>query len=97
MQQIAAYVHLHPGHLSELFKKETGSNFGDYVTALRMRRAMDLLVVSPAKVSEIAGMTGYEDVKYFSRLFKKHTGKTPSEFREEALGYDPAGVTASEN
>ncbi|MNO15774.1 putative response regulatory protein [compost metagenome] len=97
LQQIAAYVHLHPGHLSELFKKETGSNFGDYVTALRMRRAMDLLVVSPAKVSEIAGMTGYEDVKYFSRLFKKHTGKTPSEFREEALGYDPASVTASEN
>ncbi|MCT2196383.1 response regulator [Paenibacillus sp. p3-SID1389] len=86
LQQVAAYVHLHPSHLSELFKKETGSTFGDYVTALRMRRAMELLAVSPAKVSEIAGLTGYEDVKYFSRLFKKHTGKTPSEFREEAPG-----------
>ncbi|WP_059042382.1 response regulator transcription factor [Paenibacillus rubinfantis] len=94
LQQVAAYVHLHPGHLSELFKKETGSTFGDYVIALRMRRAMELLAVSPAKVSEIAGLTGYEDVKYFSRLFKKHTGKTPSEFRDEALGYDPAGLTA---
>ncbi|MGG6311600.1 helix-turn-helix domain-containing protein [Paenibacillus macerans] len=85
LQQVAAYVHLHPGHLSELFKKETGSAFGDYVTGLRMRRAMELLAVSPAKVSEIAGLTGYEDVKYFSRLFKRHTGKTPSEFRDEAL------------
>lgn len=96
LQQVAAYVHLHPGHLSELFKKETGSTFGDYVTALRMRRAMELLAVSPAKVSEIAGLIGYEDVKYFSRLFKKHTGKTPSEFREEALGYDAAGATTGE-
>lgn len=86
LQQVAAYVHLHPGHLSELFKKETGSAFGDYVTGRRMRRAMDLLAVSPAKVSEIAAMSGYEDVKYFSRLFKKHTGKTPSEFREEVPG-----------
>lgn len=50
-----------------------------------MRRAMNLLAVTPAKVSEVAAMTGYEDVKYFSRLFRKHTGKTPSEFREEAL------------
>lgn len=47
---------------------------------------MELLAVSPAKVSEIAGLTGYEDVKYFSRLFKKYTGKTPSEFREETPG-----------
>lgn len=46
---------------------------------------MNLLAVTPAKVSEVAAMTGYEDVKYFSRLFRKHTGKTPSEFREEAL------------
>ncbi|MEK3874610.1 MULTISPECIES: helix-turn-helix domain-containing protein [unclassified Paenibacillus] len=85
LQRVAAYVHLHPGHLSELFKKETGSTFGDFVTGMRMRRAMNLLAVTPAKVSEVAAMTGYEDVKYFSRLFRKHTGKTPSEFREEAL------------
>lgn len=85
LQQTATYVHLHPGHLSELFKKETGSTFGDYVTGTRMRRAMELLSVSPAKVSEVAAMTGYEDVKYFSRLFKKHTGRTPSEYRDHML------------
>ena len=85
LQQVAGQVHLHPGHLSELFKKEMGVTFGDFVTDMRIRRAMDMLVVSPAKVSEIAAISGYEDVKYFSRLFKKHTGKTPSEYREQAL------------
>lgn len=82
LQQVANHVHLHPGHLSELFKKETGSTFSDFVTAVRIRKAEQLLAVTPAKVSEVAWMIGYEDVKYFSRLFKKYTGKTPSEYRE---------------
>ncbi|CAI6028285.1 HTH-type transcriptional activator RhaR [Paenibacillus sp. JJ-100] len=91
LQQVAGHVHLHPGHLSELFKKEMGVTFGDFVTDIRIRRAMDMLAVSPAKVSEIAAISGYEDVKYFSRLFKKHTGKTPSEYREQALGFKSSG------
>lgn len=91
LQQVAGQVHLHPGHLSELFKKEMGVTFGDFVTDMRIRRAMDMLAVSPAKVSEVAAISGYEDVKYFSRLFKKHTGKTPSEYREEALSFKPSG------
>ena len=91
LQQVAGHVHLHPGHLSELFKKEMGVTFGDFVTDTRIRRAMDMLAVSPAKVSEVAAISGYEDVKYFSRLFKKHTGKTPSEYREEAMSFKPSG------
>ena len=91
LQQVAGQVHLHPGHLSELFKKETGITFGDFVTDMRIRRARDMLAVSPAKVSEVAAISGYEDVKYFSRLFKKHTGKTPSEYREQALSFKPSG------
>ncbi|MDF2926017.1 MAG: two-component system response regulator [Paenibacillaceae bacterium] len=84
LQQTARYVHVHPGHLSEIFKKETGMTFGDYVTRQKMRRAMDLLAESPAKVSEIALRVGYEDVKYFTQLFKKQTGQTPREFRENS-------------
>lgn len=91
LQQVAGQIHLHPGHLSELFKKEMGVTFGDFVTDMRIRRAMDMLAVSPAKVSEIAAVSGYDDVKYFSRLFKKHTGKTPSEYREQALVFKSSG------
>jgi two-component system response regulator YesN len=86
LQQVARHVHLHPNHLSEVFKKETGVTFGDFVTRQKIRRAMDILSVSPAKVSEVAAKVGYEDVKYFSQIFKKYTGKTPSEFREDHNG-----------
>ncbi|MBP1966748.1 response regulator [Paenibacillus aceris] len=84
LQQVAKFVHLHPNHLSEVFKKEAGITFGDYVTRQRINRAMEILTGSPAKIAEIAGAVGFEDIKYFSQVFKKFTGKTPSEFREEA-------------
>ncbi|MUG45926.1 response regulator [Paenibacillus woosongensis] len=83
LQQVAKHVHLHPNHLSEVFKKSTGMTFGDFVIRKKMSRAMEILAVSPAKVSEVASQVGYEDVKYFSKIFKKYTGKTPSEFRDE--------------
>ena len=86
LQHVAKYVHLHPSHLSEVFKKETGLTFGDYVMRKKMQRAMEILTISPAKVSEVAAKVGYEDVKYFSQSFKRFTGKTPSEFRKEAGG-----------
>ncbi|WDH80466.1 helix-turn-helix domain-containing protein [Paenibacillus urinalis] len=82
LQHVANHLHLHPGHLSELFKKVTGRSFVEFVTELRMKKAEELLSVSPAKLSEIALLIGYEDVKYFSRLFKKHYGLTPSDYRE---------------
>lgn len=82
LQQVAQYVHLHPNHLSDLFKKETGMKFVDYVTQKKMQRAMDILSQSPVKISEVAAMVGYEDVKYFGQMFKKHTGMTPSQYRE---------------
>ncbi|MGF7034869.1 two-component system response regulator YesN [Paenibacillus mucilaginosus] len=84
LQQVARHVHLHPSHLSEVFKKEAGMTFGDYVTRQKIERAKELLTVSPAKVAEIAGAVGFEDIKYFSQVFKKFTGRTPSEFREDA-------------
>lgn len=84
LQQTAKFVHIHQGHLSEIFKRETGMTFGDYVVRQKMARAMELLAESPAKVSEVALRLGYEDVKYFTQLFKKQTGQTPREYRENA-------------
>jgi len=84
LQQVAKHVHVHPNHLSEVFKKETGMTFGDYVTQQKMRRAAEILTTTPAKINEVAAAVGYADVKYFSQIFKKYSGKTPSEFREGA-------------
>lgn len=83
LQQVAKHVHMNPNYFSEMFKRETGQNYIEYVTRARMRRAMSLLTETPAKISEVANSVGYEDLKYFNRLFKKFTGVTPSEYRSK--------------
>ncbi|BBI33431.1 response regulator transcription factor [Cohnella abietis] len=83
LQQVAKSVHVNPNHLSEVFKRETGLNYLEFVTRQRMERAEEILNESNAKISEVANRVGYEDIKYFSRLFKKHTGRTPSEYRNK--------------
>lgn len=81
LQQVAKHVHMNPNYFSEMFKKETGQNYIEFVTQAKVRKAMNLLRETPAKISEIANEVGYEDIKYFNRLFKKWTGQTPSEYR----------------
>ncbi|MFE6798562.1 response regulator [Paenibacillus chitinolyticus] len=81
LQQVAGHVHVHPNHFSEVFKRETGVNYIEFVMRERIRRAAEILSETPVKVSEVAKKVGYEDIKYFSQLFKKYTGQTPTEFR----------------
>lgn len=81
LQQLARHIHVNPNYLSDLFKKETGRSYTEWITHERMERAMALLRSTDAKVSEVARSVGYEDVKYFTQLFKRHTGTTPSGFR----------------
>ncbi|MFE5322121.1 response regulator [Paenibacillus sp. NPDC056579] len=86
LQQVAKFVHLNPNHFSEVFKRETGLNYIEFVTKERMRQAAELLQGSQAKISEVANRVGYEDIKYFSQQFKKFSGQTPSEFRQSPKG-----------
>ncbi|MDP4095892.1 response regulator [Paenibacillus sp. P96] len=81
LQQVAAHTHVHPNYLSDLFKRETGRNYIEFITAERMERAMAALSGTTLRVKEIARSVGYEDMKYFTQLFKRHTGLTPSEYR----------------
>lgn len=84
LQQVASYVHMNPNYFSELFKREMGLNYLEFVTKARIGRAMSMLRATPAKISEVAIRNGYEDIKYFNKLFKKHTGLTPSQYRENS-------------
>ncbi|SFE89486.1 Response regulator receiver domain-containing protein [Paenibacillus catalpae] len=79
---IATRYHMDPSYLSRQFKAATGENFIEYVTRKRMEKACELLRQSDSKVSDIAELVGYENQRYFSQVFKKFTGRTPSEFRE---------------
>lgn len=69
-------------YLGQLFKKETGKNYIQYLHCLRMQKAKYLLLNSTLKIHQIALSIGYSDVNYFYRMFKKYVGISPSEVRE---------------
>lgn len=79
-RQVGAQVGLSEVYFSNLFKKELGMTFGDYLTNYRMNVAKYLLVNGDYKVYEIAEMTGYTSPQYFSQLFQRETGYTPMEY-----------------
>ncbi len=83
LEQVADYVYVSPSYLSTLFKKETGVNFSEYLTDIRMQNARRLLDESAYSVSQIAKMVGYRDVKHFSSLFVKHYQISPAQYRKQ--------------
>ncbi|MGP1530647.1 MAG: response regulator transcription factor [Treponema sp.] len=82
LEQAAKAVHVNPVYLSKLFKDETGKNFIDYVTDIRLDRAKEMLKAGQYSIKEITAETGYSDQNYFSRLFKRKFGLTPTEFKK---------------
>ena len=69
-------------YFSSLFKKETGQNFLEYLSEVRMNRAKELLRETNLSVAEVCVRVGYSDLKYFTKSFKKATGLKPGEFRK---------------
>lgn len=82
LDEVSRQMDLSPYYFSKLFKEETGSNFVEYVTNLRIGKAKELLVNDSLSMKEICAAVGYSDPNYFSRIFKKNTGVTPTEYRE---------------
>lgn len=74
-----------PGYLSTLFKRETGKNLTEYILDERMKLASRLLVTTSLQVQTVALSCGIMDVQYFSKVFKKYTGKTPKEYRNSIV------------
>ncbi|MBS5909517.1 MULTISPECIES: response regulator [Paenibacillus] len=80
---IAAAVHISPPYVSTLFKKYKQVNLVDYIISARMERAAEMLVKTDFKAYEIAEKTGYSNPHYFSVLFKKHHGLSPTDYRKK--------------
>lgn len=80
---IAEHLRVSEGHLSHVFKKQTGQTVTGYLTQYRIKTAMKLLAGGRVKVYEAAAAVGYKDVTYFSSTFKKLTGMSPSEVQEQ--------------
>ncbi|GAU79560.1 response regulator [Fusibacter sp. 3D3] len=80
LEGVARSLNISPQYLSKLFKEETGQNFIEYLTHIRVVMAQTLMKTSHKSVKEISFEVGYSDPNYFSRLFKKQTGLMPTEF-----------------
>jgi two-component system, response regulator YesN len=82
LDELSKVAFMHPSYLSQTFKNEIGENYIDYITRLRIERAKEFLKTGNVKSYEVAEKVGYNDARYFSQVFKKHTGYSPSEFKK---------------
>ncbi|KAI7253033.1 hypothetical protein KC345_g11419 [Hortaea werneckii] len=82
---VAAAINMSRGYFSQCFARFAGETFGESLRGMRLELAKSLLLETHAPVCEIACKSGFEDDRYFSRLFREHVGKLPSEFRTEGM------------
>lgn len=83
LQDVAAHVFLNHKYLGQLFKRERGESFIDFVTRIRLERAAIYLSNSNLSITEIARSCGYDDPNYFSTVFRKKYQLTPNEYRKQ--------------
>lgn len=85
LETIAKNIFITPGYLSLLFKQETGVNFLEYLHKYRIQKAKEYLHNKLLKNYEVSRMVGYTNEKYFSQMFKRYTGLTPTQYKDSIL------------
>ncbi len=82
LEEAADQAYLSPAYFSKIFKEEMGCGFASYLNSLRVERSKDFLRNRSIPLIDVAGMVGFEDQSYYTRVFKKMTGLTPGKYRE---------------
>ena len=85
IEEVSELADLSISHFCTMFKQISGYTFLEYVTYCRMEKAKYMLQNSNVKVYQIAPLVGYQDSRYFTQVFKRATGKTPTEYREQSI------------
>ncbi len=80
--RLAEMFYVSANYFSRLFKKVTGEGCNEYIVKKRIKKSKILLETTTIKAGKIALMVGYNDTNYFSLAFKKHTGMSPTKYRE---------------
>ncbi|MFD2671497.1 response regulator [Marinicrinis sediminis] len=83
LESIANHFFISKEYLSRAFKSFTAERVSDYIQRKRMEKARELIVEQKLAIKHAAHMTGYEDIAYFYRVFKKHYGMTPGDLRKD--------------
>ena len=83
LNDIATYVNLSPQHFSKIFKEATGFGYVEWVNNLRITKARELINTTDKTIKEICFIVGYNDPNYFSRIFKKYVGISPTDYMLE--------------
>lgn len=86
ISQLALSTHFSPNHFRALFKAATGKTILEFLTEIRMEKAKEYLLTGGYSLLEICRMIGYEDIHYFSRLFKKREGLSPKHYVNSLIG-----------
>lgn len=83
LSEVAKAVNTSTFYFCKMFKKATGLNFTDYISRVRIEKAKNLLINPNLRVSEIAYEIGFQSLTHFNRVFRKMTGQSPTEYRDQ--------------
>ena len=83
-KNLAAMYYISPSYLSSLFKQDTGTTLTDFINTQRIQRAANLLSSTEQNISVVAEQVGILDVNYFTKMFKKSMGSTPTQYRRQS-------------
>ena len=79
---LAELVHFSPEYVGKMFKREMGVSINDYLNTLRVSKAKNMIASTNYKIVDIALMVGFENMSYFSSVFKKYEGISPAEHKK---------------
>lgn len=91
LEEMAKLCGMSPFRFSRAFKKVHEQTFQDFLLSQRIRKASSLLVNPSVAVADVAYLVGFQDPSYFARIFKRHTGISPSDYREQYSGSSKKG------
>jgi len=83
LKEVADHVYLNPNYFSALFREHMDINFSEYLTLKRLELAKKKLVDTNDSITSISEKVGYQTAKYFTQLFKKYEGMTPTHYRKQ--------------
>src|SRR5699024_10760576 len=85
LQNVAEQIPIHPNYLSNMIRKKTGKSYMELLTELRIKKAVDYLLYTSINIKNIAELVGYNDSKYFTKIFKRYFIMTPTQYRDKYI------------